>query len=125
MWNDAILAPSAVPGWERDCASSSNHHWRTRRAGRTVRPWRAGIVKRTNLQVVPPSDPPAPAPGAGAAPRGRMMDALEIAAEKFSVKVTEKWVRATVPGKMRLSHNVVVWYERDVDVWLEQRRRAG
>lgn len=32
---------------------------------------------------------------------------------------TEKWVRDKVPGKRRVSYNVVLWYIDDVAKWLD------
>lgn len=59
------------------------------------------------------------------APRGRMMTAREIAKEKFHAKVSPKWVLATVPDKMRFGHSTALWYEADVDAYIERVREAG
>lgn len=65
------------------------------------------------------------------APRGPLMTAPQIV-ERFFVGeggkalVSEKWVRANVPGKIRLSYNRVVWYVYEVESWIEARRvKAG
>lgn len=65
------------------------------------------------------------------APRGPMMTAQQIV-ERFFVDgegkslVSDKWVRAKVPGKIRLSYNRIAWYQYEVEAWIETRReRAG
>ena len=39
--------------------------------------------------------------------------------------VTDRWVRKTVPGKVRVSHSVVFWYYDDVVKWLASRQEKA
>lgn len=61
-------------------------------------------------------------------PRGPMMSAEKIVRDYFTdpdsgeAYVSAKWVRDTVPGKVRLSHNVVLWYRDDVLAWIASRQ---
>lgn len=59
------------------------------------------------------------------APRGPMLDARTIAADLFAGTVTEAWVRANVPGRVKLSHRTIRWYRADVERWIQERRKAG
>lgn len=61
-------------------------------------------------------------------PRGRLLSPRQVVALFFAdldPAPSEKWVRRTVPNKVRLSHNKVAFYEGDVRAWLEQRRGAA
>lgn len=57
-----------------------------------------------------------------------MMNAEKIVREFFTDPdsgesyVKQKWVRATVPNKVRLSHHVVLWYRDDVLAWIASRQ---
>jgi len=50
--------------------------------------------------------------------RGRLLTAAQVAAELFSGTVSAAWVRRTVPGKLRLGHSTVRYYEHDVRAWI-------
>ena len=52
----------------------------------------------------------------------RLMNAKQIAQEIFNRHVSPEWVRRNVPGKIRLGHSTVMWYERDVIDWIEGLR---
>jgi predicted DNA-binding transcriptional regulator AlpA len=39
--------------------------------------------------------------------------------------VSEAWVRRTVPGKVRLGHSTVRWFEADMRAWLDGCREAA
>ncbi len=56
--------------------------------------------------------------------RGRMLSAKQVAADVFNGTVSESWVRRNLPGKIRLGHSTVVWWELDVRHWLEARSVA-
>lgn len=63
-------------------------------------------------------------------PRGPLMSAAEIVRRFFTTEsgvalVTDKWVRDTVAGKIRLSHSKVAWFRDDVIAWIECRRVAS
>lgn len=49
--------------------------------------------------------------------RGRLLTAEAVAA--LIGGVSPSWVRRTVPGKLRLGHSTVRWYEGDVLQWIE------
>ncbi len=57
-------------------------------------------------------------------PRGRMMNAVEIAAELYSGTVDAAWVLENVPNKMKFGHRTVRWYEQDVLSFIESVRAA-
>jgi hypothetical protein len=59
------------------------------------------------------------------APRGPMIDARTIATELFAGSVSEQWVRANVPNRVKLSHRTIRWYRVDVERWIAERRKAG
>lgn len=74
------------------------------------------------LELVPPAKPLT-------APRGPMLTSQQIVERFFTddaqgALVSDKWVRANVPGKIRLSHSKVVWYRDDVLAWIESRKVA-
>lgn len=73
-------------------------------------------MKTRELTFVPPSPPPA---------RGRLLTAQQVADELLGGNVTAIWVRRHVPGKIRLGHSTVAWYELDVLAWVESRRASG
>jgi hypothetical protein len=54
-----------------------------------------------------------------------MMNAREIAADLFAGKVTARWVRDTVPGKMTFARSTVLWYRDDVLAWIDEQRGAA
>lgn len=63
------------------------------------------------------------------APR-RRIDAVGVVKEFFTMHdgrklVTDRWVRKTVPGKVRVSHSVVFWYYDDVVKWLASRQEKA
>lgn len=58
-------------------------------------------------------------------PRGPMIDARTIAADLFGGTVSEAWVRANVPGRVKLSHRTIRWYRGDVERWINDQRKAG
>ena len=67
--------------------------------------------KPTDWAVNPPPD------------RGRLITAAEVV-NKMGGGVKESWVRKNVPHKVVLGHRTVLWYEKDVDEWLESKRVA-
>jgi predicted DNA-binding transcriptional regulator AlpA len=64
------------------------------------------FVPRTPLAAVvaPPVD------------RGRLLTPAQVAA--LIGGVSAAWVRRTVPGKIRLGHSTVRYYEHDVRAWI-------
>lgn len=54
--------------------------------------------------------------------RGRLMTDSQVAEQKFQGAVSTQWVRRNVRPKVRLGHNTVMFYERDVDDWIAARR---
>ena len=76
-------------------------------------------MTRPSLKVESPGAPAVPPP------RGPMVDARTIAAEMFAGTVSEAWVRANVPGRVKLSHRTIRWYRTDVEQWILERRKAG
>ncbi len=62
------------------------------------------------------------APLEAPADRGRLLKAPQIAAELFHGTVSAAWVRRVVPGKLRLGHSTVCWYECDVLAWIAAQR---
>lgn len=64
------------------------------------------------------------------APRGPMITAARIVERFFTDEagkplVSEKWVRAKVPGKVVLSYNRVAWYVNDVQAWIDSRQQKA
>lgn len=65
------------------------------------------------------------------APRGPIVNAAWIIRhyhtdpDTGTATVSDKWIRETVPGKIRLSHSRVGWYRDDVIKYYEGLRRAG
>lgn len=58
--------------------------------------------------------------------RGKLMNAVEIAAHVFSGHVGRKWVLANVPREYR--HRIgreVLYYENEVRLWIETTREAA
>lgn len=51
----------------------------------------------------------------------RIMDADEVAREKFSGKKSARWVRAHVPGRLSGSREAL-WFEATVDAYLATLR---
>ncbi len=49
----------------------------------------------------------------------RLVNANYIARK---VGKSPEWVRRNVPGKIKLGYRSVVWYEHEVDQWIEDRR---
>jgi hypothetical protein len=78
------------------------------------------VKSRGAILSMVPDAPPAPPPN-----RGRLMAPDQVAAEKFGGHVTAQWVRRNVRPKVRLGHSTVLFYELDVDAWLEERRKEG
>jgi len=76
-------------------------------------------MTRPALKVESPNAPVVPAP------RGPMVDARTIAADLFAGTVSEAWVRANVPGRVKLSHRTIRWYRGDVERWILEQRKAG
>lgn len=56
--------------------------------------------------------------------RGQMMDAREIARDLFFGKVSARWVRDNVPGKMRFGQSTVLWYREDVEAFIDRTREG-
>lgn len=56
--------------------------------------------------------------------RGRLLSAAVIRQELFANSVSDWWIRKHVApkAKIRLGHSTVVWYERDIQDWLESRK---
>jgi hypothetical protein len=77
-------------------------------------------VKRGGMIELVPEAPAEPPPS-----RGRLMSSDQVAEEKFGGHVTAQWVRRNVRPKVRLGHSTVLFYELDVDLWIEQRRKEG
>lgn len=75
------------------------------------------------LEIVPRSD--------FRPPRGPVVDAAWIVRhyhtdpDSGKPTRTEKWVRQTVPNKMRLGHSTVGWFQDDVVDYYEKMRRAS
>lgn len=71
-----------------------------------------------------------PSSGSGnfRAPRGPMVNAKWILKHFFTDEETgesvvkEPWIRANVPGKVRLSYNEVAWFRDDVVAYFEKLR---
>ena len=76
-------------------------------------------MTRPSLRVESPNAPTV------APPRGPMVDARTIAADLFGGTVSEAWVRANVPGRVKLSHRTIRWYRTDVEQWIASLRKAG
>lgn len=77
----------------------------------------------TKLELVAPTKPLS-------RPRGPLMTAQQIVRDFFTPTdgpplVSDKWVRANVPGKIRLSYSKVVWYRDDVVAFIDSRKAAG
>lgn len=54
------------------------------------------------------------------ADRGRLIDAIAIRAMIGGTHPPSLiWIYANVPGKRKLSHRCVRWFENDVRAWLE------
>lgn len=54
------------------------------------------------------------------ADRGRLLDAAQVQALiGGTTPPSIVWIYAHVPGKRKLSHRCVRWYEREVNAWLE------
>jgi hypothetical protein len=72
-----------------------------------------------------------PAPASFKAPRGPVVNAAWIIRHYHTDPdtgeqlVTPKWVREHVPGKKRLSYNVVGWFRDDVVEHYERIRRTA
>ena len=74
------------------------------------------------LSVVEPRRPVAPT-------RGPLLTAATIVRDYFTepdghAMVSERWVRANAPNKVRLSYNRVAWYRDDVEAWIAALRQA-
>lgn len=54
----------------------------------------------------------------------RLLNAAEIAAEKFSGKKSPRWVKAHVPGRIAGSREAL-WFESAVDAYLNELRRSA
>ena len=57
--------------------------------------------------------------------RGRRMNADEIAEEFYGRHVSAEWVDEHVAYRVRVSYRVVLWWEFDVRVHLEEERRRA
>lgn len=57
--------------------------------------------------------------------RGPLMKPEAVAAELFGGHVTAQWVRRNVRPKVRLGHSTVLFYRRDVEAWIEARRKGA
>lgn len=72
-------------------------------------------AKKDHLAIVS-----TPAPGEFRAPRGPIVDAHWIIRHYHTdpdtgeAKVSPKWVRENIPGKVRVSYNVVGWFRDSV-----------
>jgi predicted DNA-binding transcriptional regulator AlpA len=62
-----------------------------------------------------------------AIPKGRLLDAREIARDLFGGSVGVEWVKRNVAPdrKLRLGHSTVRWWEHDVLSWIERKRSAA
>lgn len=49
---------------------------------------------------------------------GRLLDSGEVAREIFEGKRCARWVRDTVPGRMKLGGQTFFWYENQVREWM-------
>lgn len=56
--------------------------------------------------------------------RGPLLNARQIRQQIFAGSRTERWIRKNVaPSKrIRLGHSTLLWYERDVFVWVDEAR---
>ena len=72
----------------------------------------------TRMKIVPKSH-------AVPSPRGRMMNAAQISDEKYFGHRDAEWVRENVPHRMKFGHRTVLWYEQDVDAFIESVREKG
>lgn len=85
---------------------------------------RTSGAKGAGLSLMAGSPPPA-------LPLGRPLSARQIVTEFGTDDVTgevhfsEKWVRETVPHKVRASHSTVFWYYPDVVAFFEAKRKVG
>ncbi len=69
------------------------------------------------MRIVPKSDPiPLPRPSTNAAGLVALFFTDAVTGQPMR---SEKWVRANVPGKRRVSYNVVLWYIDEVQTWLD------
>lgn len=55
---------------------------------------------------------------------GRLMNAEEIAAEKFTGKKSARWVRSHVPGRLPGSREAL-WFESAVDAFIDSLRKSA
>lgn len=70
---------------------------------------------------------PAETPAPFRPPRGPLRDAKWIVKHFYTTEdgrklVSEKWVKETIPGKVRPSHSTAFWYEDDVVEYHERLR---
>lgn len=56
--------------------------------------------------------------------RGRLLTAREVAKEKFRGAVSPAWVRRNAPIKVPMGHSTVLFFESDIDDWIESRREG-
>lgn len=56
--------------------------------------------------------------------RGRLMTAREVAQKVFEGKVSSRWVLDTVPNRVVLGPQKILWHELDVRAWLQSRREG-
>lgn len=75
------------------------------------------------MKLVPPS-PAIPLPRPATDARG-IVARFFTDAVSGKAMVSEKWVRANVPGKRRVSYNRVLWYLDDVQAWLDSRGESA
>lgn len=75
------------------------------------------MVEPTPLEVARRGRKPPP-------DRGKVLDAREVSRDVLRGKRSASWVRRNVPGKIRLGHSTVVWYEYDVLRWMEAQREG-
>ncbi len=76
-------------------------------------------MKASALQVLRVEHPEVPTPPT---PRGRLLTAVQVAELLFNSTVSALWVRRNVPHKLVLGHSTVLWFEFDVQAWIETRR---
>ena len=60
--------------------------------------------------------------------RGPLLTDVEVARllklENPEAESTRRWVREKIPGKKRLGHHTVRWFQADVLAWVEQQGAA-
>ena len=54
-----------------------------------------------------------------------MLTAQQIASDLYYGQVDAKWVLAHVPNRMKFGHRTVLWYEHDVQAYIESVRQGA